>query len=180
MYKTTCFAQTPPSIELSRRDPCRQKRTDVVSDRPAILFQGKMPGIEQMELQVFQIPFVGVCTFGRKYVVVLAPDDQGGWLMLAEVVLPRRIVRDIVLVVVEQGELDLGVPFARKMPEIDIPVIRADGRFVSHTVGVLPLQTVRGNETDQCLCILCSPLIPVFTDRVPELAQTFFIRIAVL
>ena len=101
MYKTTRFAPSPSHIDLSRRNPCRQERADVVGDRPTILFQGKMPGIEQVELEVIQIPFVGICTFGRKDVVVLAPDDQGRWLILAELGLPRRIVRDIVLVVIE-------------------------------------------------------------------------------
>ncbi len=79
-------------MDLSRCDPCREELTDVFSDLRAIFFQGKMLGIQQVQLQILEIPFVGMCTVGREDVVVLAPDDQGWRLVLAEVGLPCRLV----------------------------------------------------------------------------------------
>ena len=61
-----------------------------------------MAGIEQMKLEVFQIPFVGIGAFCREDVVVLAPHDERRWLVLTEISLPFRITRGIAAVIVEK------------------------------------------------------------------------------
>ena len=102
-----------------------------------------MPGIQQMEVDIFQVMLVRIGTLGWKNVIVFSPDDQGRWLVLAKVGLPRWIVRDVILVVVKQGELYLRITCTRQMSQIDIPVVGADNCLVPDPVGVLPLHTVR-------------------------------------
>ena len=84
-----------------------------IGDHLAILLQRKMPGIEQMELKILQVPLVGVRSFCGEDVVILAPDDQGRWLVFAKVGLPCRIVRYIALVVVEKSKLDFRIGSGR-------------------------------------------------------------------
>src|SRR5260221_3800826 len=78
------------------------ERTD---DGP-VLCQAKMAGLKKMHLcsgQVFEIgPRSGL---GEKRIVT-APGDQRRRLVLAEVSLPLRITRRVVLVIVQQRELD--------------------------------------------------------------------------
>ncbi len=53
-------------------------------DRRAILFQGEMPGVQKVEVEVHEVPLVGIRPVGREDVVVLAPDDQRRRLVLTE------------------------------------------------------------------------------------------------
>ena len=72
-----------------------QEFADQAGNCAAILLQGEVPGIEQVKLDILQIALVRLRTFGREYLVVLAPDNQRGWLVLAEVSLPFRIERRV-------------------------------------------------------------------------------------
>ena len=62
-------------------------------DLVTVFFQREVAGIEQVELNILQVPLVGMRSLGRENLVVLAPDDQRRWLMFAEVSLPRRVKR---------------------------------------------------------------------------------------
>src|SRR5260221_14441297 len=74
-------------------------------DRP-VLFQGKMAGLKKMQLcsgQVFEIgPRSGL---GEKRIVT-APGVQRRRLVLAEVSLPLRRTRRVVVVILQQRELE--------------------------------------------------------------------------
>src|SRR5271166_7006952 len=65
-----------------------QEKADVIGDHPAVFFQGEVPSVEQVELDVLKIPLVGVRPLFREDRVVLAPDDQRRRLALTEVRLP--------------------------------------------------------------------------------------------
>jgi hypothetical protein len=47
----------------------------------AIFLQCEVPRIEQVILEVLQVPLVGFCSSGRKDRIVLTPDNQRRWLM---------------------------------------------------------------------------------------------------
>ena len=50
----------------------------------------KMPCVDQVKLDVGQIALVRVSAVSREDLVVLAPDDQRRWLVLAEIGLHLR------------------------------------------------------------------------------------------
>ena len=50
-----------------------------------------MPCVEEVEFGVGEVAEVGVCAGGGEDFVVLAPDDQGRGLVLAEVFLPLGV-----------------------------------------------------------------------------------------
>ena len=47
-----------------------------------------------MKFQIFQISFIGMGTFSRKNLIILAPHNQGGWLMLSKIRLPNENTLD--------------------------------------------------------------------------------------
>ena len=70
-------------------------------DLGSIFFESKMARVEEVELQVFEVTLVRMRPSSRKDRVILAPDDQRRWLVLAEVLLPLRIQRRIAAVAME-------------------------------------------------------------------------------
>ena len=61
-----------------------EKRVDAVRYLFSVRFQCKMPSVQQMCLDVWQIPAVRKSAFRRKDQIVLAPYDQGRRLILPE------------------------------------------------------------------------------------------------
>ena len=76
-----------------------QEPANMSGDHRAVLFQREMPGIQQMELEILQVPLVRIGALGGKDVVVLSPDDQSRWLVILEVLLPLRAPPRIKVVV---------------------------------------------------------------------------------
>ena len=139
-----------------------------------------MSGIEEMKLQVFQIALVGIGSRCRKDVVVFPPNDQCRRLVLAEISLPGRVVRNIVLIVVEQLQLYLRVSFEGKVLNVHVPVIRADTRFVPDSVGVLPFDAFESNEISQWRRIFGAAIVPVLFYGISEIGQALIVGVAIL
>ena len=51
----------------------------------AVLLEREVPCVEQVKLQVLQVSLVRLGACCRKYLIVLAPDDKGRRLVVAEV-----------------------------------------------------------------------------------------------
>ena len=117
------------------------------SDFVPVFFQGEVARIQKMEFQVLQIPFVWVGSFGGENVVVLSPNYQRGWLVVAEVLLPNRVVRHVGLVAVEQLELYRCVAFTGQVLEVDVPIVRTDGFWIAYAMGVLPFDAIALDKT---------------------------------
>src|SRR5512139_573619 len=79
-------------------------------DGVALLFQGEVPGVQQVIFQRLQVTFVRYGTGCREDLVVPAPYNQHWRLMFPEVLLPPRVQRRIAPVAQEQIESDLVVP----------------------------------------------------------------------
>ena len=109
-------------------------------------FQGEVTRIEQMEVQRFQVALVRLGPGGREDFVVLAPHDQHRRLVLAEVLLPARIQRWVAAIAEEQVELNFVVTFAIEQELIFGRTVGADEFGVLHSVGVLPLRCIVGEQ----------------------------------
>ncbi len=66
--------------------------------------------MEQMKLDVLEIPPIWMSTFGGENIVILSRNDHDWRLMLTEVGLPFWVQRRVAPVAVETRELDLGIP----------------------------------------------------------------------
>src|SRR5262249_54812179 len=112
--------------------------------------------------------------------IVLAPCRQQRWPMRAEVLLEAGIQCDIALVVTKQIELYFGDSRAAQVIVIErVPVWRYHGR-VRHAVRVLPDRGFRPQELSQCFAIGLGIVLPIGTDRIPAVAQAFYVGVAVL
>ena len=67
------------ALSVTVREPL-----DVVGDHFAMILQGEMAGIEQVEINLLQISLVGVRPSSRKDEIVAAPNDQGWRLRYRE------------------------------------------------------------------------------------------------
>src|SRR3954471_16391320 len=94
---------------------CRgQEVADVSADLRAVGFQREVAGVEQVELAVGKISPERLRAGGAEDLVVLAPGDEQGWLVGAEVLLERGVAVEVELVVPEQLQLDGVVVFSVK------------------------------------------------------------------
>ena len=112
--------------------------------------------------------------------IVLAPNCQKGWLVLAEVLLKHRVKRDVALIVAEEIELDLTGAGAGQIEIVErISVRRHSGR-VGYTVSVLPNRRLGGEEGAEHVPIGLRGIPPICADRIPPIAQTLLIGVAFL
>src|SRR5580698_3074063 len=157
-----------------------QKPMDTTRDLAIVGLQGKMPRIEHVGLKILQIAAVGRSTRSREDKVILAPDNQRGWLELAEEFLKGRIERHIGAVVIKQIELNLVVAGAIQAKLVQRPSRGVQKTSVLHTIFILPPRRLRGNQESNSFPILRSRILPVFLNRIPELQKTLIVCVAVL
>lgn len=98
-----------------------QEALDELSDLISMCFQGKMPGIEQMDLRGGQVTLVGLGTRRDECWIMSAPDRQERWLMIPEVRLKFRIPVDVCPLV--EDKIELNVFRSRPRHERDIELI---------------------------------------------------------
>src|SRR5215475_6208689 len=110
----------------SRRDLTVQEIADERDHLVGLVLKREMTRVDQMKLEVAKVTLVGVSTVGRKYLVVLAPNDERRRLMLAEICLHLRIERHIGSIVVEQVHLDIAVARAIEKHLIIDPIFGRD------------------------------------------------------
>ena len=141
-----------------------------------------MPGIEQVKLDILQVPLVRFGPGRREDLIVPAPDDKCRRLVFPEILLPLGIQGGVAPVAQEHVELDLVVPLSVEQVLVVGPAVRADGRHVLHPVGVLPLRGVRFQEPTQGVTPLrAGRLFPIRLDRFPEVVvEPLFIGVPVL
>src|SRR3954452_19225206 len=94
-----------------------------------------------MELCIGNISFVEFSTLHRKDSIVLAPSDQHGWLLCAEILLPSGIGIQIPSCVVEDCKLNILVPRSVLVSLVDHPIVRADLRRIADTIEIMPLSS---------------------------------------
>ena len=158
----------------------RKEGADESGDLCARFFEREVAGIDEMELKVLQVAPIGFRAVGRKDQVVLAPDDEGGRLVLAEIFLPLRIKWRIAAVVPEERHLDFLVAGAIELHLVHPPVVRADRFDLMGAVGVLPAGGIDGEQLAEGFCVLFGAVLPVGFEGSPEIAESFVVGVAVL
>src|SRR5664279_2527285 len=145
-----------------------------------LVFQCKMPGIEQVKFGVRQISQVRMRAIEREDLVVCAPNDQRRRLAFAEERLKLRIERNITAIIMEQVELNVLIAGTIKQSLIVAPIVWIDPGHVLHTVRVLELGGGRRHKERQRLTMSIRPIGPIGLDRIPKRFRSFFIGVAIL
>ena len=149
-------------------------------DLRGVRLQREMPGIEETHDRVRDVAFERLGPWRQEERVVLAPHRQQRRLVSAEILLERRVERDIALVVAEQVELQLGRAGPAQVEVIERVAVRRNSRRVGDAVRVLPDGRLGLEEGAQRLAVLLRCVLPISPDRVPAVAQAFLIGVAIL
>src|SRR5262249_39627594 len=115
-----------------------EKRPNQLRDGVALGLECEMAGIEQVIFEYLHIALVGLGAGGRKDLVVLAPDDQHRWLILAEVGLPLWIERRVASIAEEEVELNLVIALAVEQVLVFRCPVRPHQLWILCTRRVLP------------------------------------------
>ena len=106
-----------------------QKCADELRDFRSILFQSEVSGVQQMQFRAGCILQERLRARLGKYRIVLTPDNQYCRLLLAQVLVPRRIEWRVVAVVIKKSELDLVLAwllwFAKTLADFEINDVAA-------------------------------------------------------
>lgn len=86
---------------------CLDEANHVGSYFLKVVFQNKMPTIQQHKLRMRQISQIRLRSLHPKNWIVLAPHNESWKLVLPECGVEARVARKVALVVVEEIELDL-------------------------------------------------------------------------
>lgn len=80
-----------------------------------------MPSIENVDLGVGYVAPVCLCFGHSERRIVLSPQDKQGRMVVLQPGLPRRIVRDVGLIIEEQIRLDLALARLRQVSRFPFP-----------------------------------------------------------
>ena len=100
--------------------------------------------------------------------------------MSSEVVLERRVERDIALVVAEKVELHLIGAGSCEVEVVERIAVRRNRGYIRHTVGVLPERRLGSKEAAKGLPVGLRRLLPIGANGIPAVAQPFLIGVTVL
>src|SRR5215469_10459043 len=129
--------------------------------------EGEMAGVEEADFGVGVIAPESFSAGREEERVVLAPDREQGRLLRAEVFLEFRVEGNVAGVIEEEIELDLVVAGTGEERGVEGVGLGSDQRF-------------GGEEVAECGAVLRGRFLPIFLDRIPALAEAFFVGVAVL
>ena len=182
--RTGVLLHVPDGPMVGDRDDLFDLSAEEVADQRhhfvGLVLQSEMAGVDEVKLDLGKVALIGIRAIGGEYLVVLAPDDQRGRPVLAEIGLDRRIERQVGAIVVEEIHLDFGVARPVEQGLVVDPIIRRDAAEIGDAVGVLELCRLRGDQHVQRLAVSLRVVGPIGLDRIPELFQPFVIGVAVL
>ena len=95
-----------------------------------MVLQHEVPAIEEVQLRVRHVAQVGGGAGLGEEDVALAPDDQGRGAMVAQELLPGRVERHVLAVVIQQVEVGPVGAGPGQEEEIRIPGVGADLRGI--------------------------------------------------
>jgi hypothetical protein len=107
-----------------------------------IPLKSKVAGIDEVEIDIFEVFRIRQSAGWREERVIPALDHQRRWLMLAEIRLPERILCKVVAVVVEQVELDLCIAWTVEKMLVERPGVGANQLRVACASDILKLGKV--------------------------------------
>jgi hypothetical protein len=116
-----------------------QKGAHERHDLLALVLQGEVAAVEEVQFDLLEISDKSHGAARRKTFVVGTPNDQHRRLVRTKEGLELRIERDIGAIIVEQIELDLGIPWPVQQRLIVDPSRWVDAGDVTDAVDVLEL-----------------------------------------
>ena len=100
--------------------------------------------------------------------------------MSPEVILERRVKRNVALVVAQQVQLNFVGAGAGQIEVVERIAVRRNRGHVRHTVRVLPARRLGSEEATERLSVSLRRVFPVGPNGSPAVAQPFLIGVAVL
>src|SRR5258705_168571 len=143
-------------------------------------FEREVAGIEEMNYGTRNIALESLSALRQKKGIVLSPQSQEAWLVSSEVVLERRVERDIAFVVAEQVQLNLVGAGAGQVEVVERIAIWRNRCHVRYTVRVLPARRPGSEEAAKRLSVGRRRLLPIGANGVPAATPPFLIGVAVL
>src|ERR1700722_11835623 len=131
-----------------------QEIADAVGDLAGVGLEREVTGVEEADDGTRIV--APECLGARRHEerIVPAPYREERRLVRAEILLERRIERDIALVVAEQVELYLVRSRTCEIEIVQVLPVRRHHRRIGDAVGVLPAGRRRGEERAQRLSVL--------------------------
>src|SRR5271166_402751 len=169
-----------PRRPQSRVELAGKEVADGGRDLGRVGLQREMAGVKEADHGVGDIAFERLGARRQEERIVPAPHCEERRPVVAEVLLEGRIERDVALVVAEQVELQLGHAGPGEIEIVQRIAVRRNRRWVRHAVRVLPDRGLGCEECLQRLAIGLGRILPVGPDRIPAVAEPFFVGIAVL
>src|ERR1700746_1952800 len=112
--------------------------------------------------------------------IAVAPDRERWWLLAAKVFLEFGVERNVAGIIQKQVQLNLIIARSTQKSGVKFVGFGWNQRGIRDAVEILGLGRLRREEFAQGCAVLRGWLLPIFLDRIPTLAQTFFISVAVL
>jgi hypothetical protein len=146
-----------------------------------VVLKGKVAGVEHMKFEVLEIALERAAAFLREDRIICAPQQKHRRLIIAEILVPARILFDIGPIIVEKIELDPMISRTAQEEQVGVPVVRADLLCASRALAVDPLHAIGCEETGQGRLGFRSAILPERgPERVPDSRKALFIGVAVL
>jgi hypothetical protein len=154
---------------------------DFLADFSGVRFQGEMACIVEHHLGLGIVALVSLGARGEEERIVLAPDCQRRWLVLAEEFLELGIERDVGFIVADEIELDLRALRAVQQGLVEENRFGRNAFFgIGHAMIVLPAGGIQGLKFAQGITVFGRGFFPIGLHGGPILAQTVHIGIAIL
>src|SRR4029077_5632449 len=111
---------------------------DICRDLLRMGLEREVAGFEEMDHGTGNIAPERLSTARQEKGIVLSPDRQETWLVSPEVILERRVKRNIALVVAQQVQLNFVGAGAGQIEVVERIAVRRNRGRVRHAVHVLP------------------------------------------
>jgi len=140
----------------------------------------EVTGVEEVDYGIGNISLERLSAVWQEKRIILSPHRQEAWLVRPEVVLERRVERNVALIIAEQVQLNLVGAGAGQLEVVErIAVWRKRGH-VGDTVRVLPARRLGSEKATESLSVGWRRVLPIGPNRFPAVAQPFLIGVAVL
>src|SRR6516164_9854844 len=96
-----------------------------------------MASVEQVQLRLRNVAEIRLCAVDREEGIALSPDNQHLRLLIPKEGMPRLILREVRLVVVQQVQLDRVIAGAVQEELIEGVGVRVDAGYVLNAVRIL-------------------------------------------
>src|SRR5882672_3992848 len=150
-------------------------------DFVAVILQGEVPRIEHVQLCIFDVALESQTTRLGEDRIVCAPYQQHWRLVLAQILVPARILIDIRPIVVEEVNLNAVIVRPTQEEQIRAPVVRANLFRAASAFTVNPLHTFWSEEICQrCLGLWRTVFPECGSQRVPYAGEAFLVSVTVL